>query len=86
MRAVLATDCFDSKKHSGIIATFRQKYIKTGIFPSEFSDVIRKAFENRGNSDYDDFFVISKEETSEQVESAATFLTAVETYIKMLRT
>ena len=32
MRAVLAIDGFDSKKHSGVISAFRQKYMKTGIF------------------------------------------------------
>jgi len=36
MRAVLASECFDSKKHSGIISAFRQRYIKTGKFSSHF--------------------------------------------------
>ena len=31
MRAVLAVDGFDSKKHSGVISAFRQKYIKTAV-------------------------------------------------------
>ncbi len=41
MRAVLALDGFDSKKHSGIIAEFRKQYIKTGIFENDMSDIIR---------------------------------------------
>jgi len=85
MRAVLAIDCFDSKKHSGIITAFRQRYIKEGIFPVEFSDIIKIAFENRGKGDYDDFFVISEEEVIEQIENVKTFLTAVENYIKTLQ-
>ena len=40
MRAVLALDGFDSKKHSGIIARFRQSYIKTGILDTEMSKII----------------------------------------------
>jgi len=84
MRAVLAKDCFDSKKHSGIISAFRERYIRTGIFPAVFSDIIKQAFENRGKSDYEDFFVISKEETAEQIENARTFLAAVEEYIKTI--
>lgn len=32
MRAVLVFDGFDSSKHSGVIAEFRRRYIKTGIF------------------------------------------------------
>lgn len=31
MRAVLALDSFDSKKHSGIIAEFRRRYLKNEI-------------------------------------------------------
>ncbi|MDR0862997.1 MAG: HEPN domain-containing protein [Oscillospiraceae bacterium] len=81
MRAVLAIDTFDSKKHSGIISMFRQKYIKTGIFAAEFSDVIENAFSIRNKSDYDDFFVISKEEVTQQIANARVFLEAVENYI-----
>jgi len=44
MRAVLALDRFNSKKHSGIIAAFRKDYIRTGIFPKEFSEIINNAF------------------------------------------
>ena len=35
MRAVLALDGFDSKKHSGVIAEFRRRYVKTGVFDPE---------------------------------------------------
>ena len=84
MRAVLAQDAFDSKKHSDVISAFREKYIKTKIFPIFFSDIIKQAFSNRGQSDYNDFFIISKEETVEQVENAKAFLAAIEAYIKNL--
>ena len=85
MRAVLAIDGFDSKRHQGIIAAFRQKYIKTGIFPANFSNTIKDAFENRGKSDYDDFFIISKEATAEQIENTKNFLEAVEEFITTLQ-
>ena len=85
MRAVLATVGFDSKKHSGVIAAFRERYIKTGIFPEELSDIVGSAFKVRGDSDYKDFYVISKADTAEQIENARTFLTAVEAYIKTLQ-
>lgn len=56
MRAVLAYDGYDSKKHSGIIAEFRRLYIKTGIFESGMSDTIRSLFDLRTDSDYNVFF------------------------------
>ena len=84
MRAVLALDCYDSKRHSGIISEFGNRYIKTGTFSKEFSKLIKNAFEVRNDSDYDDFYVISKDEVEKQAESAKIFLNAVEEYVKAL--
>ena len=81
MRALLALDGFDSKKHSGIIAAFRKRYIKTGALPAEFSDIVGSAFEIRVDSDYQDFYVLSKADVLRQKENAKLFLTTIETYI-----
>jgi uncharacterized protein (UPF0332 family) len=81
MRAVLSLDRFDSKKHSGVISAFRKGYIKTGVFPVEFSTIIDKAFEIRLESDYEAFYVVSKAAVAAQVENAERFLDAVEKYI-----
>ena len=59
MRAVLAFDGYDSKKHSGIIAVFRKDYIKTAVFDISLSDIIGTASEIRNASDYDDMFIAS---------------------------
>ncbi len=82
MRAVLAFDGFDSKKHSGIIAYFRKEYIKTGIFDSSLSDIIGEAFEIRNASDYDDMYIATEKEAKEQIERAAYFYKSVEEYVK----
>ena len=82
MRAVLALDGFDSKKHSGIIAEFRKNYLKTGILPKELSVTIDSLVEIRQGSDYDDFYVISKEETELQLKNAEKFVFEVEKYLK----
>ena len=81
MRAVLALDKVDAKKHSGIISAFRQRYIKTKIFESHFSDSIEIAFRVRNRSDYEDFYIVSKSEAVEQINNAKQFLVAVEGYI-----
>jgi len=81
MRAVQALDRFDSKKHSGVIDNFRKDYIRTGIFPVAFSKIIERAFVVRLESDYEDFYVISKSKVMSQVENAGTFLEAVEKYV-----
>lgn len=84
MRAVLALDGFDSKKHSGIIAEFRKNYIKTEILPKELSQTIDSLVEIRQGSDYDDFYIVSKEDVCEQLENAKVFIEIVETYLKSI--
>jgi len=81
MRAVQAFDGFGSKKHSGVIDNFRKDYIRTGVFPPEFSNIITNAFEVRLESDYEDFYVISKSKVRIQIENAKTLLEAVEKYV-----
>ena len=81
MRAVQALDRFDSRKHSSVIDNFRKNYIRTEIFSHGFSDIIGDAFKVRLESDYEDFYLISKEEVAAQVENAKTFLEAAEKYI-----
>jgi len=81
MRAVLSLDRFDSKRHSGVISAFRKDYIRTGVFPVEFSTIIDKAFEIRLESDYEAFYIVSKSDVAAQVENAEIFLEAVEKYV-----
>ena len=81
MRAVLALDKFDSKKHSGVITEFRKRYIKTGILDSELSYIIDSLVEVRQGSDYNDFYVISKDEVVSQIEKAQFFIDAVKEYL-----
>ena len=82
MRAVLALDGVDMKHHSGIISEFRKRYIKTGVFDTSLSGLISELSDVREGSDYNDFFIVSKADTAEQVQSAGTFLAAVETYLR----
>ena len=81
MRAVLALGEVDFKKHSGVIQYFQREYIKTGIFEKAYSDIIISASEIRNASDYDDFFLASKEETKEQIDNAELFCKAIEEYL-----
>lgn len=81
MRAVLAFDGIDMKHHSGIISEFRRLYIKTSVFNTELSNIISVLFNVRQDSDYDDFFIISKEEVVEQIASAEIFLTEIKKYL-----
>ena len=70
MRSVLALSSIDFSKHSAVGAYFRKEYIKTGIFDISMSDIISEAFDIRSDSDYNDYFVISKKEVEEQISNA----------------
>ena len=80
MRAVLAFDKIDMKHHSGIIAEFRRLYIKTGIFDAELSKIISVLSDSRNDSDYDDFYIVSKEEVAEQIKNAEYFLVKIKEF------
>lgn len=81
MRSILALEMKDFSKHSGVSAYFRKEYIKTGIFEVELSDIISEAFEIRSDSDYDDYYMISKIDVLEQIENAVKFYNAIESYL-----
>lgn len=82
MRAVLALDGIDSKKHSGVIAEFRKSYLKTGLMPRYLSPIIDALVEIRQGSDYDDFYIVSKTEVLEQLENAKVFIEETDKYLK----
>lgn len=81
MRSVLALEAKDFSKHAAVGAFFRKDYIKTGVFDVRMSDIISEAFDIRTDSDYDDYFVISRKEVEEQIENARYFYEQVEEYV-----
>lgn len=84
IRAVLALGSYDSKKHSGIISEFHKSFIKTGKFDKRYSAVIRQSFQIRNRSDYEDFYIVAKEDVVQQINNAKDFHTAVTDYINTL--
>jgi len=82
LRAVLALDAFDSQKHSGVISYFLEHYIKTKILGNALSDYVRNAFLVRNKSDYEDFYLVGKEDAEKQIEDAAAFIAAVEDHLQ----
>ena len=85
IRAVLALDMFDAKKHSGVISEFHKCYIKTGKFDRRFSDIIRQSFTIRNRSDYEDFYIVAKEDVVKQMSNAKEFMTTATAYINELK-
>ena len=82
IRAILAIRQVDFSKHAGVIAYFQKEFIKTEIFDRKYSKYLQQAFQIRNSCDYDDFFIISKQDAEEQYERAAELLAIIEEYIK----
>ena len=81
MRAVLALDGEDYKKHSAVIARFTLNYLKPEILPREYSKLISSASLIRNRSDYEDFYICSAADTRALYSGAASFCTEVEGYL-----
>nr|WP_166512841.1 HEPN domain-containing protein [Desulfallas thermosapovorans] len=81
-RALLALKQLDSKKHSGVISLFNQHFVKSGIINRTAGRDLNKARVRRESSDYADFYLVSKEETYTQLETAKRFLKIVKLAIE----
>lgn len=68
------------KRHKDAIGSFNKDYVRTEIFPREIGRKIGEAEEIRHASDYDDFYIASREESERQVEVADEFIRLVERY------
>ena len=58
-----------------------QKYLKAGIFDKQISEYISSLFRIRTASDYDDFYIISKDEAKSQLEKAKEIVGKIELYL-----
>lgn len=77
--AVLAKEGIAFKRHKDTLSYFNKNYIHTGIFPKELGRKIVTAEEIRHASDYDTFYIASKELTSQQIQTAEQlFILAME--------
>ena len=81
MKAILALEPIDFKRHKDVIAYFNKNYIHTGIFPKNMGRRISDASRIREDSDYDDEFIVKPEDTLAQIETAEEMIKVTEEYI-----
>ena len=82
LRAVLALDGEDYKKHSAVISRFSQNYLKTDIISRDYSKLIFNASAIRNRSDYEDFYICSIKDTENLISGVADFYAAVKAYLE----
>lgn len=81
IRAILALEAIDFKRHKDVQAYFNKNYVNKGIFPKTMGRSISIASTMREDSDYDDEFVADAEKTLNQIETAEELIKLVEEYI-----
>lgn len=79
--AIHALDGNAYKRHKDALANFNKNYIKTEIFPRTLGRKIAEAEEIRHASDYDDFYIATREEAEEQITTAEELVVQVQKYV-----
>jgi len=80
--ALLATQGLSRSKHSGVIAAFRQHFVKPGLIAVEYGDVYGRVMDDRQVSDYDIGATIEPERAQIDLADARRFVRAVEQYLR----
>ncbi len=81
IRAVLAVEGIDFKRHKDVIGYFNKTYVATEKFSKEIGKRLGRIKRIREESDYDDFFIASEQEAKEQMETAELIVDAVKMYL-----
>lgn len=81
IKAILALEETDFKKHSSVIAYFNKEYISKNVFTRELGKRVNEARIYREKSDYVDFYIFSKEKCKEQIDTAKLMIENAETYL-----
>ncbi|MBU4272281.1 MAG: HEPN domain-containing protein [Planctomycetes bacterium] len=69
-------------KHSGVISYFDAAYVKTGRLSKELGGIIRRAFDQRCETDYDDLVELRRDEVSETLQQARRFVAEVKSLLQ----
>jgi len=75
--AVLLSDGLELSKHSAVIASFHQRYVKTGKLGREHGKALSWLFELRGVADYGGTTHVSQQQAMQAIEAAEAFLDAI---------
>lgn len=82
IRAVLAPDQIDFRRHEDVLSYFHQRYVAAGLFSEEYSTAAEKAYRIKEESDYEDFFELSQKEAEALFQEACQLFEAVKIYLE----
>lgn len=80
--ALLASEKLARSKHSGVLAAFRQYFIKTGLLPTALSEIYGRLLEDRHQGDYELLVGLSREEAEADIAQAVYFVEEVKLWLR----
>lgn len=81
IKAILAMEGTDFKRHRDVVAYFNKNYVATEIFDKKLGRKLSNLQQTRETSDCDDFFVASKEDAETQCMNAENIVETVKKYL-----
>ena len=81
IKAVLALEPIDFKRHKDVLAYFNKNYINKEIFSRMMGRKIQNASAIREDSDYDDEFIVDADKTNEQLKTAEELIELEDKYL-----
>lgn len=80
--ALLVTQGFARGKHSGVIAAFREHFVKPGLIEVEYSRIYGRVMDNRRVSDYEIEIPIEPHVAEQDLSDAQRFVERVEQFLQ----
>lgn len=80
--ALLLREGLEFSKHSGVIASIHQRFVKTGKLDKELGKTLNWLFELRGVGDYGVTEHVSQQEAERAIQAAKDFLDAIKFLLK----
>lgn len=81
VKVILALSTVDFKRHKDVMGYFNKEYVAKEIFPREIGRKLGTLQRVREKSDYDDFYIASREKAEEQFQTAELVIGEVKKYL-----
>jgi len=73
---------FETSKHLQLIGWFNKNFIHTNLIPVEFGKFVKRIFECRTSSDYDDFVNFEEDEVLLLFNNSKLFIETLQNFMK----
>jgi len=80
--AILLSEGLELSKHSAVIASIHQRFVKTGKLSKEQGKTLNWLFELRSVGDYGGTAHVSRQQVEQAIQSAGEFLSAIKSLLQ----